>query len=816
MIVKHFRLILIFLFPFQLTAQIENTIIPDSARSSIIPLEEIVMSSVQKNLEINEIIDELITDSQLEMEKHINDSIIALVDSIIQFQTKNELDSLTSRNLENQKNEIFPFQNLLKNENKRLEGILKTLTTQNTNLKNDLTLWKTSRDFYTANYSDSLLISNIDEVILPANSAIIEIHEKMTRVLSMVANSSKYTIKIDQLLTQIDAIQKSRQEELLLKKYPPIYKLDHFNFSSYRLKKYLDDFSTKNLQVLRRFYHQNQTEIFYYFIFLFILIAILLSIRNKSSAFLKLKLNFYQDSTLKILRRPISLAFIFWIYSSKMFFKIQPPFISDLSILLLIVPLIDILIHLSKKGRNYMVVISGLFLLRFMHYVFPMASPINRYILLIMGTIEVIFLFRLLRNLNLKVKANPIFHKVINFIILFHLVSASIGLLTVFTGHLRIAEIAIDLPITNTLVGILLIISSVTLIGLIHLFIDQNQNRLINFIRKRKEEMKTKVAATIMVIAVLLWLNYILQILHVDKAFYGFMDKLLSDNISIGNISFTLWKVLLFFFIIWISVLISGGIKVVLEDDFLKKAKLKKGVPRMISVVARFSLITIGIIFAVSAVGMPLNQITIIFSAFSVGIGFGLQNIVNNFVSGIILLFERPVQIGDTIEVGTLIGTVKSMGIRSSNVRTFDGAEVVVPNANLISNEVINWTLSDRKRRIEIISGVAYGSDVHKVQKLLLGILDQHPDILKKPEPLVLFNDLGESSLDFRLLFWTENFDNWIIIKSEVIFMIHDTLYREGISIPFPQRDLHIISHTKVSDAENMNDSNKTPGEESL
>jgi len=291
---------------------------------------------------------------------------------------------------------------------------------------------------------------------------------------------------------------------------------------------------------------------------------------------------------------------------------------------------------------------------------------------------------------------------------------------------------------------------------------------------------------------------------------------LLSDNISIGNISFTLWKVLLFFFIIWISVLISGGIKVVLEDDFLKKAKLKKGVPRMISVVARFSLITIGIIFAVSAVGMPLNQITIIFSAFSVGIGFGLQNIVNNFVSGIILLFERPVQIGDTIEVGTLIGTVKSMGIRSSNVRTFDGAEVVVPNANLISNEVINWTLSDRKRRIEIISGVAYGSDVHKVQKLLLGILDQHPDILKKPEPLVLFNDLGESSLDFRLLFWTENFDNWIIIKSEVIFMIHDTLYREGISIPFPQRDLHIISHTKVSDAENMNDSNKTPGEESL
>jgi small-conductance mechanosensitive channel len=212
----------------------------------------------------------------------------------------------------------------------------------------------------------------------------------------------------------------------------------------------------------------------------------------------------------------------------------------------------------------------------------------------------------------------------------------------------------------------------------------------------------------------------------------------------------------------------------------------------MISVVVRFSLISVGIFLAVSAIGMPLNQLTIIISAFSVGIGFGLQNIVNNFVSGIVLLFERPVQIGDTVEVNNLIGTVKSMGIRSSNIRTFDGAEVIVPNANLISSEVINWTLSDKKRRIEIISGVAYGSDVYHVKEILLGILNHHPDILKEPEPLVLFNDLGESSLDFRLLFWTDNYDKWIIIKSEVIFKIHDALKEAKITIPFPQRDLHI------------------------
>lgn len=212
----------------------------------------------------------------------------------------------------------------------------------------------------------------------------------------------------------------------------------------------------------------------------------------------------------------------------------------------------------------------------------------------------------------------------------------------------------------------------------------------------------------------------------------------------------------------------------------------------MITAITQFALITLGLLMAVRSIGMPLDQLTIIFSAFSVGIGFGLQNIFNNLVSGVILLFEREVQIGDIIEVGDLMGTVKEMGIRSSHIRTFEGAEVIVPNGLLISKEVVDWTLSDKSRRIEIISGVAYGSDVHLVKKLLMEIITKHPDIKQDPEPMVLFNAMGESSLDFRLLFWTDQFDQWLRIRSEIIFAIHDVLGENGISIPFPQRDLHL------------------------
>ena len=140
------------------------------------------------------------------------------------------------------------------------------------------------------------------------------------------------------------------------------------------------------------------------------------------------------------------------------------------------------------------------------------------------------------------------------------------------------------------------------------------------------------------------------------------------------------------------------------------------------------------------------------------------------------------------------MGKVQSMGIRSSHIRTFEGAEVIVPNGLLISQEVVDWTLSDKSRRIEILSGVAYGSDVHLVKNLLLQVINDHPDVKKDPDPQVLFNEMGESSLDFRLLFWTDQFDQWLRIRSEVIFGIHDILYENNITIPFPQRDLHIKS----------------------
>jgi small-conductance mechanosensitive channel len=262
----------------------------------------------------------------------------------------------------------------------------------------------------------------------------------------------------------------------------------------------------------------------------------------------------------------------------------------------------------------------------------------------------------------------------------------------------------------------------------------------------------------------------------------------------VGNFSFALGDLLIFFITIWLSLVLSRFIRFILEEDVLPRLPLPRGVPASISILTNYSILAIGFLIALTAAGVEWSKFALLAGAFGVGIGFGLQNVVNNFISGLILIFERPIKVGDTVEVGILKGTVKRIGIRSSTIRTFDGAEVIVPNGTLIQSEVTNWTLSDQLRRIEVKVGVSYGSDPNQVLKILQKVANDHPGVLEYPAPMVLFQGFGESSLDFSLRVWTSDFDNWLTFSSEITLQVHNVLKEANIEIPFPQRDLHLRS----------------------
>jgi small-conductance mechanosensitive channel len=204
----------------------------------------------------------------------------------------------------------------------------------------------------------------------------------------------------------------------------------------------------------------------------------------------------------------------------------------------------------------------------------------------------------------------------------------------------------------------------------------------------------------------------------------------------------------------------------------------------------------LAVLFALSLAGIEFSNLAIVAGALSVGIGFGLQNVVNNFVSGLILLFERPVRTGDWIVVGTTQGTVKRISIRSTTVQTFDRADVIVPNSELISGQVTNWTLDTPWGRVCVPVGVAYGSDTAKVKEILLNIGKTHPLVVQNnpywPDPIVLFLAFGASSLDFELRVIVRNISEKMQVISDLNFAIDQAFRDNGIEIPFPQQDVYL------------------------
>jgi small-conductance mechanosensitive channel len=296
------------------------------------------------------------------------------------------------------------------------------------------------------------------------------------------------------------------------------------------------------------------------------------------------------------------------------------------------------------------------------------------------------------------------------------------------------------------------------------------------------------------------------------------LQGLLSMGFSIGSSRITFATIITAAVILYGSFVVSWVVQGVLVEQVFPKRRVQRGVQLALSRLVHYALVLVGFLIALGALGVNFRNITIIGGALGVGIGFGLQGIVNNFVSGLILLFERPIKVGDWVQLGDQWGEIANIGLRATVVRTFDRSEVVVPNADLVSNQVTNWTLTDRYMRIRLQVGVAYGSDVPLVMQTLKECALDNPMVVSNPAPQILFMAFGESSLDFELRIWVNEVDNFVEVRSQLNQEIDRSFRESGIEIAFPQRDLHLRSVDKsaastLSDPGN-GDSGSTSGQE--
>lgn len=375
------------------------------------------------------------------------------------------------------------------------------------------------------------------------------------------------------------------------------------------------------------------------------------------------------------------------------------------------------------------------------------------------------------------------------------------GIMAVAFGYSELAGKIAFLVIWGPFAGAAFIAIVRIVEAILHSYIDTGQFDFLNMIKINRHPFVTLTRRILRTVGFLAWAFLVLRAIQLLDPILDLTYSILTTQLGIDPIQFSLGGILAFAFTLWFSWLLARFVNLVLDNEIFSRMHTPPGVPFAITTFSRYIILVVGFLAAVSVLGFPLDKITIVLGALGVGIGFGLQNITNNFVSGIILLFERPIRVGDKIQFDDLIGRVSFIGIRASKITSFDGSDVIVPNADFISSRVINWTFSDEKRRVIVPIRVSYETDPEQVLELLLKVAKDHPEIIDSPEPEALFQNFGESSLEFELRAWTESDRGWVAVKSDLAIVIHKALKEAGIEIPFPQMNVNLRNFPELQQA---------------
>ncbi len=274
-------------------------------------------------------------------------------------------------------------------------------------------------------------------------------------------------------------------------------------------------------------------------------------------------------------------------------------------------------------------------------------------------------------------------------------------------------------------------------------------------------------------------------------------ERVMGLGLALGGFSISLGLVATALSVLYVSVLLSWILRTTLEAEVFPRRPMGRGAAEAATKLLHYAFLLMGFLISLSILGIDLRSLVVVGGALGIGIGFGLQQVVNNFICGLILLFERPVKVGDMVVVDNESGRVKEIGLRSTIIETFDRSELIVPNSHFITRNVTNWTLTSPMARLKIPIGVAYNSDVDLVLQLLRESALANPRIVGDPPPLPLFVRFGDNALEFELQVWVSDVKEMLLARSEIGQEIDRRFRKAGISIPFPQRDVHLRSMDK-------------------
>ena len=358
-----------------------------------------------------------------------------------------------------------------------------------------------------------------------------------------------------------------------------------------------------------------------------------------------------------------------------------------------------------------------------------------------------------------------------------------VSVLANVTGYVALSNLMGDTVLKSLYAGLVLYTVVRILDALIELLMRAGPLTRLRMVRVHGALLQRRFTAAVQWAAILVWMLHVLNLLSARDAVASGITSFLRATVSIGAMELSPSRVLSFIAAIWAAFIISRFIRFLLNEEIFPHASMKRGIPYAISRIIHFVIVTLGFIIAMGVIGMQMTQLTILASAFTIGVGFGLQNIFNNFVSGLIVLFERPVQVGDVIQIDDAVGSVDRIGIRASVVRTASGSEIIIPNGKLISDRVVNWTLSGHRRVIEVSLSVNLQSDPAQVIAVLEQAARQHPAVAKQYPVQALVTRLGPDWMGFELRVTIDDIERWTTVRSELAIAATTALRAANIAL---------------------------------
>ncbi|PWT89438.1 MAG: hypothetical protein C5B55_11415 [Blastocatellia bacterium] len=761
----------------------------------IIPVPQIAAESIQLSQRLRSLSDKLMSNDALrETEQQVNNLKLTTDDKAIETQAILQAGAILT--------ELEQLSVDWKVSDKEVADLSERLTKQATSLDSEIRslLSEQSRWSATAAEVKSQVSSPPELLDLTGKattdlSAAIELSEaRHARVLSLQQSVAQQGLIVARETENLKNAMEASQRSLLEADSPPLWKVQFGSHSETGFARLLQRSYAGDLKRLKTFITTKRTPLTLAGLITFgaLIFFVWLSVKSR------FKTGEADETKLdKIFDRPVSLALLVGIMATMPLFHDAPRGARSLLYLVGITPAIRLLKPRLTPARKQ-ILIGSIVSLLVWQFIIILSVPLwIKRDLVEMFVILVVGWFGWLSQRAQKERAGE---REANSTVILGVYIANALLAVAFLanlfGYVGLSDLLIQATLASAYRAVALY--TIVVVGslLISFAIQSEPSRRFATLRNGGERLAGRLSFTLGVMVLLVWVHQTLNLFAIRQDLYEAIGKALNYQMKIGSATIAVSNIVAFILTLLFGYLVAIVLRAILGEEILPRLKLARGLPNAIATVTHYILLVLIFVLALAAAGVELSKFTLLTGALGVGLGFGLQTVVNNFVSGLILLFERPVRIGDLLEIGGISGEVTKIGFRSSTLHVFDGSDLIIPNATLTSQQVINWTLTGTRRQVVLKIPVAYGNDPIQVRDLLQKTVTAQPQILTSPAPMVLFLGFGDTllnnALNFEIRFWAQRPEVVSELKSDLALSVAATLSEAGIKAPALQRDLNI------------------------